>query len=408
MLYSTMRPVHLLAASIPLLVLLATPLAATTWHVPSHCPTIQTGIDSAAAGDTVLVACGTYHESDIDMKSGVVLRSETGLPDCVTIDGDDNTILVCDDLNAATRIEGLTLTNGFWGARCYWCLATFADCVFTGNHGPDGAGMILQDCQAVVIGCLFEGNTASGVGGALGCHGPWAASDRGARVVPPNTVTDCVFSGNSATYGGAIATTFESYLVITDCLFTENTALERGGALCLEGVSVTVSNCVLSGNAAQSGGAIFSNYAAPIITNCTLVGNTATDRGAGILVGVNSELVTLENTIIADSPDGEAIWCFGSPPVPVLRCCDLYGNADGDWAGCVAGQEGVNGNFSANPLFCDPSNNNFMLAANSPCLPANNSCGVLIGALEQGCGPVALMPESWARVKARYRQGGDP
>ena len=67
-------------------VMLTTPASGRTWQVPDDVATIQAGIDAAAAGDTVLVSCGTYNEHDIEMKSGVCLVGETGSPGGVLID----------------------------------------------------------------------------------------------------------------------------------------------------------------------------------------------------------------------------------------------------------------------------------------------------------------------------------
>ena len=86
---------------------------AVTIHVPAEQLTIQAGINSASAGDTVLVACDTYYEHDIIMKSGVCLTSETGAADCVTIDAEQQGRLIyCLDVDDETSIVGFTLTNG--------------------------------------------------------------------------------------------------------------------------------------------------------------------------------------------------------------------------------------------------------------------------------------------------------
>lgn len=89
----------------------------------------------------------------------------------------------------------------------------------------------------------------------------------------------------------------------------------------------------------------------------------------------------LQNTIIALSPQGEAIRCSGSCS-PTLTCCDLYGYAGGDWVGCVETQFGTDGNFSLDPCFCDLPNADYQLWNYSPC--NQESCG-LIGAWPVGC-----------------------
>lgn len=40
---------------------------------------------------------------------------------------------------------------------------------------------------------------------------------------------------------------------------------------------------------------------------------------------------------------------------------------------------------TANPRLCNPASGNFGVGPGSPCLPANNSCGVQLGALGQSC-----------------------
>jgi hypothetical protein len=107
---------------------------------------------------------------------------------------------------------------------------------------------------------------------------------------------------------------------------------------------------------------------------------------------------------VAFSTEGMGInWSGGN--VPVLTCCDIYGNAGGDWVGAIAGQYGINGNMSVDPLFCDPENLDFTLHGDSPCAPfspPNPECD-LIGAWPVGCAPTPTVKTTWGAIKALYR-----
>ena len=132
-----------------------------------------------------------------------------------------------------------------------------------------------------------------------------------------------------------------------------------------------------------------------VISGCTFYGNSSG-------IGCSGCSPILENTIIAFSTEGGSVTCTGSPSSPALTCCDVYGNAGGDWVGCIADQFAVNGNISEDPLFCDAENGDLHLDCSSPCV-YGYGCGQM-GACGIGCGgPSRIQPATWGSIKAIYR-----
>ncbi len=308
-------------------------------------PTIQAGLDSAWAQDSVVVACGTYYEHNIAMKAGVWLTSETGQPDCVTIDAQQQgRVLYCLGPCSSTRIEGFTFTGGAMqlGGGLYFQHADlhFGRCVISGNMAEtEGGGIFLNECSPNIYDCEIRDNQSGSHGGGISCHGS------------SPMVSDCLLSGNTAAgqgAGGGIFCALSSSPRFYSCVFTDNTAASYGGGLfCLSSSSPLVSRCTFHANAAPTGGAM----------GCTIGSHPVVDR-----------------TILAFSSLGEAVAC-GTDATASLNCCDVYGNAGGDWVGCIADQYGIDGNFSADPMFVGPEHENFRIVRCSPCAAANSPAG---------------------------------
>jgi len=160
-----------------------------------------------------------------------------------------------------------------------------------------------------------------------------------------------------------------------------NGSASGGGMLCNES-SPTVRNCVFADNGAVAGGAVYSFAASPKFINCTFCDNSASLGSA--VFSYNQSSVTLENCIIAFHPQGVPVSCYEGSSASAT-CTDIYGNAAGNWVAGLAGQGGINGNFSADPLFCNTAAGDFSIDDNSPCTPENNECEILIGAQDIGC-----------------------
>jgi predicted outer membrane repeat protein len=381
---------------------------AATIHVPSQQPTIQAGIDAAAAGDTVVVACGTYYEHDIDMKSGVTLTSETGEPECVTVDGEHagEPVFMCWSLDAATNIRGITITGGSHldnpgvgggGMVCQFSFLKITDVTFVDNSGTLGGALFCANSAPMLSDVKFHSNTAV-EGGAVCCDSSSPSFER------------VSFIGNTSDNdGGAMLCKGHSDPSLMDVVFTANMAGDSGGALaCRTYSEPSLTYVTFGGNSASvyGGGMFCEDFSSPMIVGATFAENSAVAGGALYCRTDSSPFIM--HSIIAFSTAGEAIDCDASS-APTVTCSDVYGNAGGDWVGCIAAYEGVGGNISEDPLFCGAHNpaQPYTLEAGSSCLPGGTPhCGQ-IGAWGPGCSESGTGEQtnetSWGVLKGMFR-----
>jgi len=333
--------------------------SARTWYIKADgsgdAPTIGAGVDSAAAGDTVLIAAGFYSEFDISIVSPMSICGETGDPLDVIVDGTAGyphyRAIHIINVPGTVRIEGITIQN---------------------SHETEipGGGAIGSSCDELILeNCILKGNEVITFGGAIAHYGPHLR------------LSNCVFCDNSTATDGQ-----------------EN---RGGGAVQFSGDHLSVSRCVFYRNTGgYIGGAIHVREGTAEIRNSTFYANRATLGGSVATEDFGTELY---NTVIASSVEGEGVWgCV------TLTCSNLYGNEGGDWIDCIADQHGINGNFSACPSFCHADEGDLNLCDESPCAPGNHpdgcDCG-LIGAwpVNCACGPSTAESGTWGAIKAMYR-----
>ena len=310
----------------------------------------------------------TSNEADSAGAAFLVWWSSLDTEDCTFTD------------NVAQNSEGGAL-------RLLYSAIALRRCDFTGNEAPSGGGVGTVGCWAEIDSCSFSSNVANTTSGYGGGFYDWQSTLR---------MRDCSFVGNIAWRGGGArlgATWSMDGEGMTRCVFSGN----RHGVSISSTSGLLIDRCLFEGNTVA---ALVSHDSSPIVTNSTFHGNTPDGNGA--IVSINGSAVTLDHCIVAFNSPGPAVSCdlTGSAE---LTCCDVYGNTDGDWAGCIAGQASINGNFSADPLFCNPAAGDFTIQSDSPCAPPGvTGCG-LVGALPVDCGPSSIELSSWGKIKAMYR-----
>ncbi|MBN2071739.1 MAG: FG-GAP repeat protein [Candidatus Krumholzibacteriota bacterium] len=212
------------------------------WYVPSEAPTIQAGIDSASAGDTVFVDAGTYFEHDITLKSGIDIIGATGDPTDVNIDAQGfGRVFYANGISDAL-IKGFTLKNGSSSAGgCIYLLISqinLEDCIISGNTATDGGGIYSLISGVTLLSTTIEGNTASDQGGGIYAAIPYSSWGI--------NLNNCTVADNEAPDGAGIYLGDGIVSTIDHTIIAFN---KTGSAAGYDGTpSVTLTCCDVYGN----------------------------------------------------------------------------------------------------------------------------------------------------------------
>ncbi|KPL05784.1 hypothetical protein AMJ71_10990, partial [candidate division TA06 bacterium SM1_40] len=381
-----------------ILIGLAAVAGASVLHVPGQYPTIQTGLNAASYGDTVLVAPGTYHEHWIMMANGVTLASSHGM-DSTIIDADSlGPVIVCDGVDDQTVISGFTIQHGYYpcggGIICYAASPVIEDNWIRNNEAYDswGGGIECEmGASPTIIRNRFEANEVPYSGGAIACH----------LATSPRIYENLIIGNVAAAYGGAISAQGGGGTVeIVDNVIVNNTALHYGGGgIKLWVVNALVLGNVIRGNMVESGGGVgggiyarstvgtviarnliegnLAHYGggigcfdegSPLIANNTIHANASMPEGGGGIYCIDSSSPTVVDNIISGTLHGGGMAVGDTGSLPTIAYNDVWNNAGGDYLGCEPGI----GDISENPMFVLAERRDHRLLWPSPCIDAGH------------------------------------
>ena len=355
-------------------------------HVPSQYPTIQAAIDAAWPGDVVIVADGVYtgegNKWITFASKAITVRSANGPDNCIIdCEGDGRGFTFGGGATPDFVLEGFTITGGYvsdrGGAiRCNnGANPTIVNCTIIGNEAQYGGGVYSDSSSPTLTDCRIVGNYASdAVGGGIYSHdgsptlirctisrnelAPYGHGWRaGAGICcsgGSSVITECTIADHAASLGAGLWCSGGSP-VVTKCCFRNNVATVGGAIYCYNGVSLTLSNCLIRDNVAEeeSGGIHFWAASATIV-HCTFAHNGAVE---GRAIGCDTwpdyppTVVTIANSVLWNG--GREIRVAGDSVVGVIRS-DVYGGWPGE------------GNIDADPMFA--LSGDYHLDSASPCI----------------------------------------
>ena len=384
---------------------------AATIRVPSEQATIQAGIDAAVAGDTVLVADGTYTgegNKNIDFKGkAITVQSENGAENCIVdCESAGRGFYFHQNEGYSSLISGFSIINGALfgtesgaGIYCYRSSPKIVDCIIRNNSSDDrGGGVSCSLASPEIKNCKILYNKSKGSGSGIYCTSS-----------SPNIESSTISDNESYSNGGGIYLSSSSPN-IKNCLIENNISRGEGGGISCDSDSSPdiLYNKIIGNLAYNEGGGIYcGSGSSPNIDNCYIQKNLSRERGGGIYTWYSSSWIT--NNLISENeaPYGGGIYCNNSTSIKVINStianntayefgggmyCDssesitnsiVWSNSPDEiyyWdEGPTVSYSDINGghagesNINTNPLFV--SDTDYHLSSSSPCIDTGTSNG---------------------------------
>ena len=294
-------------------------LAQTTRNVPSQYSTIQTALNAAQSGDTVLVQPGTYNENIFWPNVNGIKLIASGDTGNTIIDGQGLSSVIYINPNNAlidsnTKIIGFKISNGGnvdfgGGIFIHRASLTIKNVLITENAcRRGGAGIYLWEDTAKIINCnisnnkLAFGGIYSDAGGAgikclnsnasiinVDIHHNVSESNGGGINISGfgsllNLKNTNIYSNFSGDGGGICLSghTFHKNEFSNVVIF--NNFSRNGGGVFLINCSDTVSHLRIVNNSAKTGGGVFNYANSSIFKNCEIIQNITTESGSAFYI----------------------------------------------------------------------------------------------------------------------------
>ncbi len=291
-------------------------------NIPADFQLIQTGIENAADGDTILIEQGIYHENinfnskSITLGSKYLTTQDSSFIVNTIIDGSaqGSVVILENVIDADAVLCGLTIQNGYnahgGGIFCHNSHFIMSDVVLKECNAIDQGGAFYCSNSSIhIVNSIISNN---GIEFGLGIF--YCINSE----IPMNNLQ---INDNFSWDSGCVAI-FDSDISITNSTFENNYNEMMGAALSLDNVSGSIEGCLFNNNetSALDAGGIWIEQSEIDIMDCNITNNIA-PMGSALSIQFGSN-VSLSNSVISGNNSGSIYTC------ETILCSDSYVNID--------------------------------------------------------------------------------